>query len=236
MKERYAKRLVPLALCAALVIPLAALAQGMGDGYGAGGEVYGPGMMGGGYGPGMMMGGGANNRSVSPGWGGAVWSYAQVSSYLKASGRLGTVDPKGQAVSFSGPEVTIDMVAVQPGHDDGTFEVHGVANPTLSVPLGAVVHMNLVNMDYGDNMEHGVIITPADPPYAYMSMMQIGRGLAGVMPLLPWRSGKDVKTAQYAELGSTFVARTPGIYWYVCVTPGHAEKGMYGRFVVRQGT
>lgn len=220
----------------------------MGGGYGPGGYGrggYGPGMMGGGYGPrgigqggygpGAMMGGGLNDRPVTAGWGGAVMDYAQVATYLAASDSLGRADKKARTVIFSGPEVTIDMVAVQPGYDDGTFEVHGIANPTLIVPLGAVVHMNLVNMDYGDDMEHGVIITPAGPPYAYMSMMQIGQGLAGVMPLLPWRSDKNVKASQYAELGSTFVARAPGTYWYVCPTPGHARKGMYGRFIVRQG-
>ena len=43
-------------------------------------------------------------------------------------------------------------------------------------------------MECGKDMEHGVIITPAGPPYAYMSMMQADPGFAGVMPLLPWRS------------------------------------------------
>lgn len=223
-------RLASLALCAAVVLPVSVFAQGF---YGGG---YGPGMMGGGYGPGMMMGSGANNGPVQAGWGGEVWNYAQVTRYLADSNRLGEVEADSRAVRFSGPEVTINMVAVQPGHDDGTFEVHGITNPTLSVPLGAVVHMNLVNMDYGNNMEHGVIITPAEPPYAYMSMMQTGSGLAGVMPFLPWRSDKDIKMAQYAALGSTFVARAPGTYYYVCLTPGHAAKGMYGRFIVRAGS
>ena len=76
-------------------------------------------MTGDGYGPGMMMGGVVNNRPVNPGWGGKVWSYAEVSRYLKVSGQLGTVGPKGQTIRFSGADVTIDMVAVQPGHDDG---------------------------------------------------------------------------------------------------------------------
>lgn len=236
MGKRDQKWYAPIALCIALSVPSVATAQGMYGGYGSGMGGYGPGMTGDGYGPGMMMGGGVNNRPVNPGWGGKVWSYAEVSRYLKVSGQLGTVGPKGQTIRFSGADVTIDMVAVQPGHDDGTFEVHGITNPTLSVPPGAVVHMNLVNMDYGDNMEHGVIITPAGPPYAYMAMMQTGWGLAGVMPLLPWRSRKNPGTARYAELGNTFVARTPGAYWYVCLTPGHAQRGMYGRFIVRPGS
>ncbi len=129
--------------------------------------------------------------------------------------------------------MTIDLVAVQPGHEDQTFEVHGLVNPTLVVPLGAVVHFRLVNMDYGEDMEHGGIVTHVPPPYPYMSMMATGPGLARVMPLLPWRSVEAVQQAHYAALEATFVAREAGTYWYVCPTPQHAEQGMYGKFVVR---
>lgn len=230
------------AVFAALTVAVPpAFAQGMmGDDYGPGAG-NGPGMMGGGgsgagYGPGMMMGGAAmNDRPAATGWGGAVWDYARVSRYLAASGMQGAVDKAGKTVSFSGSEVTIDMVAVQPGHDDGTFEVRGVSNPTLVVPAGATVHLNLVNMDYGKNMQHGVIITSAVPPYRRYVMMQTGPGLAGIAPPLPWRSAKNIERSDYAVKGTTFVARTPGVYWYICQTPGHAEKGMYGKFVVRGG-
>lgn len=229
MKTKGMKKLgAGLALGLAVAMPVSALAQGM---YG-GGAGYGGGMMGGGAGYGMMGGGAQNDRPVSEGWGGQVWDYAKVQQYLKASSEYGQADQASQTVRFAGRQVIIDMTAVQPGHDDGTFEVHDIANPTLVVPQGAVVHLNLVNMDYGKDMEHGVIITPAGPPYAYMSMMQTGPGLAGVMPLLPWRNADNVTQADYAALGTTFVAQRPGTYWYVCPTPGHAKKGMYGKFIV----
>jgi rusticyanin len=204
------------ALGLAMAMPVSVLAQGM-------------------YGGGMMGGGARNDGPVSEGWGGQVWNYAKVKQYLKASSEYGRADPATHTVRFTGRQVIIDMTAVQPGHDDGTFEVHNITNPTLVVPQGAVVHLNLVNMDYGKDMEHGVIITPAGPPYAYMSMMQTGPGFAGVMPLLPWRNADDVAQADYAAQGTTFVARTPGTYWYVCPTPGHAKKGMYGKFVISGG-
>jgi hypothetical protein len=44
-------------------------------------------------------------------------------------------------VRFSGHEVIIDMTAVQPGHDDGTFEVHDISNPTLVVPHDAALEV-----------------------------------------------------------------------------------------------
>jgi rusticyanin len=195
---------------------------------------WGPGgMMGGqGYGPGMM-GGGTFDRPVYAGWGGDVLDYAAVQAYLRQGDDTGSADPKTDTVTFTGQDVTIDLVAVQPGHDDQTFEVHGLTNPTLVVPLGAQVHFNLVNMDYGDTMEHGVILTPTPPPYPYMAMMATGPGLAAIMPLLPWRSDKTLAAARYASLGISFVAREAGTYWYVCPTPDHAEEGMYGKFIVR---
>lgn len=192
----------------------------------------GPGMMGGyGMGPGMM--GGFADHPVDSTWVGRVFTHAQVVKYLHDSANQGRVDTKANAAIYSGTEITINMVTVQPGHDDQTFEVAGLTNPTLVVPRGATVHLNLVNMDYGDNMEHGLIITPAPPPYPYMSMMYTGPGLVQVEPLLPWRSKKAIGQAQYAALSTTFITRDAGTYWYVCPTPQHAEEGMYGKFVVR---
>ena len=157
----------------------------------------------------------ALQSSGLPRLGDGVLDYDQATSYIRESDRVGEADSKDNTVTYSGSDVVIDMVAVQPGHDDQTFEVHGLTNPTLVVPLGAVVHLNLVNMDYGNTMEHGVILTPVPPPYPYMLMMATGPGLAEVMPLLPWRSAEPVQSAQYASLGAAFVARQPGTYWYV---------------------
>lgn len=179
-----------------------------------------------GFGPGMM---GGANRAVTADWGGGVLDGKQAEAFIREGETIGKVDAKAGMVTFSGSDVILNMVAVQPGHDDQTFEVHGLTNPTLKVPVGATVHFNLVNMDYGNNMEHGVIVTRTPPPYPEMAMMAIGPGVASVMPLLPWRSDEDLAKARFASLGAT---REPGTYWYVCPTPQHAQKGMYGKFVV----
>lgn len=197
-----------------------------------GGYSMGPGMMGGyGMGPGMM--GGFSNGPGGGGWGRESMTYDQVQAFIRDGDRQGRVDIKTNTVTFDAPDVTIDMIAVQPGHDDQTFEVRGLTNPTLIVPAKAVVHLNLVNMDFGANMEHGLILTPEPPPYPYMAMMATGPGLARIMPLLPWRSKKTLKQATYAKLSTTFVADEVGTYWYVCPTPQHAEEGMFGKFIVR---
>ena len=184
-------------------------------------------------GMGMMKGSGVADRPACPGWGGGLLSYGQVEAYIRRGMRQGTIDARSHTVLFSGTNVTIDLIAMQPGHPDQTFEVAGLTNPTLVVSRGAVVRLSLVNMDYGDTMEHGLILTQVPPPYPYRLRKDKGPILAQIMPLLPWRSEKAVVQARYATLSTTFVARQPGTYWYVCPTPGHAEQGMYGRFIVR---
>lgn len=196
---------------------------------------YGPmGMMGGyGMGPGMMFGGGAANQPVYRGWGGDTLDYKQVAATYLDDHQDGSVDRSSNTITYSGKDITINMVAVEPGNRDQTFEVSHLTNPTLVVPRGAAIHLNLVNMDRGNNMEHAVILTPAPPPYPFMAMMKTGHGLAWIMPLLPWRSDESVENSLYAALGATFTAEQTGTYWYVCPTPGHASQGMFGKFVVQ---
>ncbi|TAL54524.1 hypothetical protein [Pandoraea sp.] len=123
-----------------------AQAQMAGGGYGAYGA-YG-GMMGGGTMGGGLMGFAQSDRPVEPGLGGALLDYAQVRDFLAGSAQGARVDARTNTVTYSGHEVRIAMVAVQPGHPDQTFEVAGLTNPTLVVPRGATARIDLVNMDY----------------------------------------------------------------------------------------
>ncbi|SMF27401.1 rusticyanin [Tistlia consotensis] len=220
---RLRRPLLGVAIVGVLAAATAALAQ-----YGSGGWTMGAGMMGGG-----MMGGGFSDRPVAPHWGGRVVSYAEAEAFIQYGSAHGTADAKTNTVTFDGSEVTINLVAVQPGSPDQTFELHGLVNPTLVIPRGAAVHLNLINMDYGRTMEHTVEIVSAPPPYPDMAMMYMGAPVVQPLPEVPWRSQDDVEAAQYGGLGVSFVADRPGTYWYVCPTPAHAEKGMYGKLVVR---
>lgn len=208
---------------AALALAPVAAAQPVGPGWG--GRGWGPG-------PGMM-GGAMENRPVTPDWGGKVLSYTEAKAYIEYGTTHGIADAKTNTVTFSGSDVVINLVAVQPGFDDQTFELHGLTNPTIIVPHDATVQLNLLNMDYGNNMEHTVEIVNVPPPYPYMSMMYLGRPVVPPLPVLPWRSSDNVENADYAAFGESFIASVPGHYWYLCLSPEHAETGMYGKFIVR---
>lgn len=193
----------------------------MGRGYGAMGGGYGT--TGGGYG---MMGGGYGG--VAP----QVLGWDAAQSILGSSADGAVVDPAGNTVTFAGDAVTLDVVAVQPDRPDTTFEIAGLVDPTVRVQRGAVVTVRLINMDYGQDMPHGLVITRLPPPYPYMAMPMMPGGAWGGIPPLVARSNEDLQAARYAGGSMRFRLDAAGTYFYVCQVPGHAQDGMYGRLIV----
>lgn len=180
---------------------------------------YAPGYRGGG-----MVGGyaGEDTRPVS---------YAQADQLLEKNKAAAQVDKAKNQVTFTGQNIEIAMAAVQPNFPDTTFEVAGLVDPTIVVPAGASVKLDFVNMDYGGGMNHGVVITSDAPPYPVFSMMGAPETLVGI-PVLPPRQLENASQSQYLESATTFQVPAPGIYYYLCQYYDHAQKGMYGRFVV----
>ena len=188
-----------------------------GNGRGSG---YGYGVMGG-YGYGGMMGGFGGSRI------GSTVSASTVTRMGNAVPSGASVDRAQNRVVFSGRDVQLDVVGSPMGQKDETFRIAGLVNPTIVVPKGADVHVLFVNAD--DNMAHNFVITPARPPFAYVAMMQAPLAFSGAeTPILGSQSGN------FAESSNTsFVANSPGQYTYLCIVPGHAERGMYGSFIVQ---
>jgi len=180
------------------------------------------GMMGGsgGWGDGMMGG-----QGIYPS---RDWSTAQ--QLIAGSGAGGSIDRETNTVTFTGTHITLDMIAGQPGKPDTTFEVAGLVDPTIEVPRGAVIDLELVNMDYGPDMAHGVVVTQIAPPYGRIPVPMMG--FNGVPPLSA-RTGEALPSARYAVGRSTFRAVAPGTYYYLCQVPGHAQEGMYGTLIVQ---
>ena len=221
-----------------------------------GGSGYGP-MMVGGYpwtsrsGYGWMMGG-----SGAPGWmiGGSLpgsvtrgnddmgevmsklfanapgprLSPAQAATLGDEVPRGATVDRSTNTLTFSGHKANFAVLA-SPSMPAENFKLAGLTDPTIVVPKGAQVHVELVNAD--DDMAHGFVVSAQGAGNSWMPMMSAPPAFAGSAL---WFLGE--KTSAGMHVGTlTFTASTPGTYTYLCPVPGHAQEGMEGSFVVEVG-
>lgn len=178
---------------------------------------YGP-MMGGGRDPGAAMGAALAN---APGPRVSAVKAAELAQQVPASA---SVDRTARQITFSGSTVSFAAVASEAGMY--SFEIAGMANPTVTVPVGARVSIDVVNAD--DDMAHGLVVTAAEPA-SWMPMMGTGPAFpgAGVMAL-----GEPTSAGLHAAT-ITFTAETPGRYSYLCAVSDHARRGMLGSFIVQ---
>jgi rusticyanin len=138
-----------------------------------------------------------------------------------------TLDRTANTITFTGPAVTIPVVASPPGGQDETFRIAGMTNPTIVVPAGTRVTLELANADEG--MVHNWVLSSAEPPFGWTSMME-PVAFGAVTATLPEATSSAVPSATI-----TFDAATAGRFAYLCTVPGHAEEGMFGSFVVTPG-
>lgn len=207
------------------------VAQGYGGMMAAGSAAGGyAGMMaggGGGYG-GMMGQAAAGNMMGGATTGSArtVVSAAEAQSLGAAVPAGATVDRAGNRVTFASQDVRLTMLASPDNGPDMTFRVAGLADPTIVVPQGARVTVQLINADSGTM--HGWLLSAAEPPFPYMAMMDAPAAFSGsfAVPLgAPTSAGMPGETI-------TFTASQVGQYTYFCPIPGHAQRGMHGAFDV----
>ncbi len=170
-----------------------------------------------GYGYGMM-------GTFSQGADVQTLTNAQAQQVMQESLQNAVINPTANTVTYSGNHVHIVLLG-GPKMADEKFVIGGLVNPIIHVSQGANVTMELINED--DGMPHNVVVTPAAPPYPYVAMM-IGTAFPGAgVPVIP-----EAQNGQYAAVSTTFKATSSGQFYYLCQVPGHAEKGMYGAFVV----
>ncbi len=137
------------------------------------------------------------------------------------------IDKTTNTIEFYGSKVSIHIIASPKNGSMYSFGVYGLVNPTIIVPKGAHVTFLFVNMD--DDMYHGIVVTTGAPPYFYMGTMMFDRPafVDSYIPPLP-----QEKNGQYAGASTTFVSSAAGTFYYICQVPGHASKGMYGKFII----
>jgi rusticyanin len=189
-----------------------------------------PGWMHGGSLPGFMMGASTDPGKVM----GRLFASAPGPRVSPAdAARLGnevpagaTVDDAADRVSAPGAAVHLVVLASPQGGPDETFRTAGLVDPTITVQLGSRVNIELVNADAGT--AHGLVVSANGSRSSWMPMMTARPAFSGAAL---WFLGDPTSVGMHAGTLS-FTASTPGTYWYLCPVPGHAKRGMIGKFVV----
>ena len=191
-----------------------------------------PGWMRGGSLPGSMMMSGTTDPGKIMG---KLWATAPGPRVSAAQAiRLGSQVPAGASinraantVTFTAASLHLTAVASPAGGPDETFRIAGLTNPTLVVPTGSRISIEVVNAD--PDTAHGLAITDRDATSSRMPMMTARPAFPGSAV---WFLGNPTSAGMHAGT-LTFTAGTAGTYSYLCAVPGHAQKGMTGTFTVR---
>jgi rusticyanin len=130
-------------------------------------------------------------------------------------------------ITFITTTVRLVALASPAGGPDETFRIAGLVNPTLAVPAGSHVSIEVINAD--NDTAHGLVITASGATSSWMPMMTDPPAFAGAAL---WFQGNPTTAGMHAGT-LRFTATTPGTYRYLCPVPRHAQKGMTGTFAVR---
>jgi rusticyanin len=178
-----------------------------------------------------MMGAGADLGKIM----GRLWATApgpRVSP--AAAARLGDQIPAGahvdrvaRTITFASTSVRLAVLASPAGGPDETFRIAGMTNPTVNIPAGAHVTIEVINADH--DTAHGLVITAGSTGSPWMPMMTSRPAFTGSAL---WFLGNPAPAGMHTGT-LRFTAATPGTYRYLCPVPGHAQKGMTGTFTVR---
>ncbi|AHH97549.1 hypothetical protein [Kutzneria albida] len=181
------------------------------------------------WGHGRMMGDGRRDPGTAMGAAladapGPRVSAAQATELAQQIPAGASVDRTARQVTLSGSAVSFAAVASQSSMY--SFQIAGMTNPSVTVPTGARVSIQVINAD--DDMAHGVVVTMAHPT-SWMPMMAAGPAFPGAgLFALGESTSAGLHTATI-----TFTAGTPGRYTYLCAVADHARRGMLGSFTIQ---
>jgi rusticyanin len=189
-----------------------------------------PGWMTGGSLPNEMMG---SNRDPGEVMGRLFANAPGIRVNSSEATRLGNVisagavaDAENKRITFSGGSPSLVVVASPSGGPEETFRIAGMVNPTVTVQRGARVSIEVVNADPGT--AHGLVVTANGSASSWMPMMTSPPAFTGAAV---WFLGEPTSAGMHTATIS-FSATRSGKYQYLCAVPGHAQKGMFGSFVV----
>jgi len=137
-----------------------------------------------------------------------------------------TVERSSNTILFAGRTVGFAVVSSPAGADD-RFEVAGLIDPTIVIPVGTLVTIEMLNGDAAS--AHGLVIADAGASGSSVPMMS---SQAAFTNSAIWFLGDPTSAGLHAAT-MTFTARAVGTYQYLCPVPTHAQKGMSGILIVR---
>ena len=180
--------------------------------------------------PGFMMGGSTDPGKVM----GRLFADAPGPRISPAeAARLGNAMPAGASRDRAANRLTFTTTSVRlvvlasPSMPAERFRIAGMVDPTVVVPAGAQVQVELVNAD--EDMAHGLVVTTSGAASSWMPMMTAAPAFSGAAL---WFLGEETSAGMHTGTLS-FSATAPGTYQYLCPVPGHAQEGMAGAFAVR---
>ncbi len=218
----------------AIAILLVIIAASMISGTGLAGMMGGYGMMGG--------SGTSGLASMMAGMMGQVGTPLAIQTAvleMKTTPSYAAVFSKNDSIVFESKNVSILVLAMgvdsaanltnstPPAYaKNDTFVIDGLINPTLVLQKGSTVHITFVNLD--SSAYHNIVITSTGPPYQYMPMS----AMAGLVSMMPFVQHANYQQGQAYEYSYNTSFSSAGTFWYLCMYPGHAQMGMYGKIIV----
>ena len=158
---------------------------------------------------------------------------------MKAVPSYADVVSKNNSIVFESKNVSIVVLAMgvdravnltnstPPAYaKNDTFVIDGLIDPTLVLQKGSTVHITFVNLD--SSAYHNIIITSTGPPYQYMPMSAMG----GLVSMMSFVQHANYQLGQAYEYSYNASFSSAGTFWYLCMYPGHAQMGMYGKIIV----
>jgi hypothetical protein len=116
-----------------------------------------------------------------------------------------SINQAARTISFTTMNVNL-VVLASPSMPAESFRIAGMTNPSVTVPAGAHVSIELINAD--EDMAHGLVITSAGAARSPMPMMTAAPAFGGSAL---WFLGKPTTAGMHAGT-LTFTAATPGSY------------------------
>ena len=188
---------------------------------------------------GMMGGSGTSGMGSMMGQVGTPLAIQTAVLEMKAVPSYADVVSKNNSIVFESKNVSIVVLAMgvdravnltnstPPSYaKNDTFVIDGLINPTLVLQKGSTVHITFVNLD--SSAYHNIVITSTGPPYQYMPMS----AMAGLVSMMPFVQHANYQQGQAYEYSYNTSFSSAGTFWYLCMYPGHAQMGMYGKIIV----